>query len=183
MKTSNKISVEAYAPKKEDIIIFDTNILIDIFYPINFNRSSSAYEKLYAKLLKNHNKLCLSSIQISEFINRGIRFQFQMYAGEEKLNFKKDYRPTQEYRDSMNGILDIVKTDIVTNFSFIDDGFSKMDTKNIFRYGFSYDFNDALIAEITRNQNAYLVTNDIDYANYSSELKLITNNKQLLKIL
>ena len=83
----------------------------------------------------------------------------------------------------MNGILDIVKADIVTNFSFIDDGFSKMDTKNIFRYGFSYDFNDALIAEITRNQNAYLVTNDIDYANYSSEIKLITNNKQLLKIL
>ena len=49
MKTSNKISVEAYAPKKEDIIIFDTNILIDIFYPINFNRSSMHIESINRK--------------------------------------------------------------------------------------------------------------------------------------
>ena len=80
----------------------------------------------------------------------------------------------------MNDILDIIKTDIMTNFEFIDDGFSQMNSEHIFLYGFSYDFNDSLIVEIARNQKAILVTNDADYANYGSDFQIVTSNKFLL---
>lgn len=48
----------------------------------------------------------------------------------------------------------------MTNFKFIDDGFSQMNSEHIFLYGFSYDFNDSLIVEIARKQKAILVTNN-----------------------
>ena len=78
-------------------------------------------------------------------------------------------------------ILDIINTDIIDNFSFIDDGFSTMNYDNIFKYGFSYDFNDALISEIAKRENAYLITHDSDFLNYGTDLKIITANEGLLK--
>ncbi len=80
----------------------------------------------------------------------------------------------------MNAILDIIRTDIVDNFTFIDDGFSKMNCQNIFIYGFSYDFNDSLLVEIARQYKAILVTNDADYANYGNDFQIVTSNKFLL---
>lgn len=79
----------------------------------------------------------------------------------------------------MNAILSIVRSDIVKNFQFVDDGFSRMQPDEIFIYGFSYDFNDALLAAFVKEQDAILVTNDYDFINYGSELRIVTNNKLL----
>lgn len=96
------------------------------------------------------------------------------------LEFKRDYRSTDDYREKMNAILDIIKTDISEHFTFIDDGFSRMSRQNLFVYGFSYDFNDSLLVEIARQHNAILVTNDADYANYGTDFQIVTSNKFLL---
>ena len=81
----------------------------------------------------------------------------------------------------MNDILDIIKTDIMTNFEFIDDGFSQMNSEHIFFIRiFHMIFNDSLIVEIARNTKAILVTNDADYANYGSDFQIVTSNKFLL---
>ena len=53
-------------------------------------------------------------------------------------------------------------------------------TKLFFLYGFSYDFNDSLLAEIARQYKAILITNDADYANYDTGLQIVTSNKFLL---
>lgn len=96
------------------------------------------------------------------------------------MEFKRDYRSTNDYRKKMNAILDIIKTDISDNFIFIDDGFSQMNRQNIFVYGFSYDFNDSLLVEIARQHIAILITNDADYANYGHDIQIVTSNKFLL---
>ena len=181
MKNKNKLLISSYVPVAEDKVIFDTNVLINIFYPINFSKKTNQYEKLYVKLLEKSVKIFLSSIQISEFINRCIRFRFATYCDGRNLDFKKLYRNTDDYREHMEGILDIINTDIIDNFSFIDDGFSTMNYDNIFKYGFSYDFNDALISEIAKRENAYLITHDSDFLNYGTDLKIITANEGLLK--
>lgn len=181
MQKRNKCLIDDYVPADGDKLIFDTNILINIFYPINFNKKSDQYEKLYAKLLEKNVAIYLSSIQISEFINRCIRFKFIMYKKNENIDFKRDYRSTEDYRKNMEGILDIINSDIIPNFSFIDDGFSSMNYDNIFKYGFSYDFNDALISEIAKRENAFLITDDIDFANYGTDLKVITANRGYIK--
>lgn len=176
-----KISVDIFNPTKDDLILLDTNVLLDLFYPIDIEENH--FDELYSRLRSAKSNLFITSIQLSEFINRCIRFQFQLYKDNQKnkkLNFKKDYRPTADYREKMNAILDIVKTDIVSNFQFINDDLENMDKNKIFLYGFSYDFNDALLAEIARKRNAIVVTNDIDFGNCGSDITIVTNNKLLL---
>lgn len=183
MRRINKWSIDSYVPNSDDKVIFDTSVLIKIFYPLDYNNSSSPYEKLYLKLHKKNSEICVSSIQISEFINRCIRFRFAMYSKGKDLDFKRDYRDTEDYHNHMDGILNIIKTDIIPNFAFIDDGFSTMNYENIFKYGFSYDFNDALIAEIAKQNDAYLITDDKDFINHGKDLKLVTANKGMLKFI
>ena len=160
-----------------------TNILLNLFYPLDFESTSNKYEMLFENLFKKKSHLLISSIQISEFINRCIRIQFKLYQNATKdttLEFKRDYRSTNDYRKKMNAILDIIKTDISDNFIFIDDGFSQMNRQNIFVYGFSYDFNDSLLVEIARQHIEILITNDADYANYGHDIQIVTSNKFLL---
>lgn len=179
----NKISLDSFRPKSTDKVLLDTNILIKLFYPLDFESSSDKYEELFGSLIKEKSCLLISSVQVSEFINRCIRIQFKLYQeaiGDSKLDFKKDYRSTKDYREKMNAILDIAKTDLSKKFIFIDDGFGQMPHQNIFIYGFSYDFNDALLMEIARQNNAILVTDDVDYANYKTDVQIVTSNKFLL---
>lgn len=183
MAKNNKISISAITPRQDDTFMLDTNILIKILYPAMNDKKVAPYENLYAKLLSAKSKLLISSVQISEFINRCIRFQFALYTDSDddnRLDFKKDYRNTDDYKSSMTAILDIINSDIIPNYIFIDDGFSKMQNDKIFRYGFSYDFNDSLLLEIASQNHAMLITDDRDFANYISDVKIVTNNKTLL---
>ena len=179
----NKIPLSSFRPKSSDNILLDTNILLRLFYPIDYESVTDEYETLFAELLKEKSQLLITSIQISEFINRCIRIQFGLYQNDinnHTLEFKKDYRSTSNYHEKMNAILDIVKTDIADKFVFVDDGFSQMNSKNIFLYGFSYDFNDALLVEVARQNKAILITDDADYANYKTDIQIVTRNKFLL---
>lgn len=142
------------------------------------------YEELYATILSQKACLLLPAIQISEFINRCIRFQYELYKKSnfptEDYDFKSDYRESDDYRESMNSILDIVTHDILPFFTVIDDNFSSMQQDKIYRYGFSYDFNDALLVQIAEMQKASIVTHDADFGNYPSKIDFITSNKRLL---
>lgn len=95
MKTS-KIQAELYSPKKNDTLIMDTNILIKILYPINYTNNFHVYEDIYSKAIQNNVKLIISSIQISEFINTCIRLQFNLYRNGQEMNFKQEYRNTDD---------------------------------------------------------------------------------------
>lgn len=184
MSSGRITPISNFHPKASDTIIFDSNILIKLFYPLQTSNAVAYYSGLYAQVLTSKSNLLITSIQISEFINRCIRFQFGLYekshANGSRLDFKQDYRSTDDYRESMNAILDIVSSDIAPNFNFINDNFNDMKKDSLFKYGFSYDFNDAILLEVARLNNAILVTDDKDFANYSSKVRIITNNKKLL---
>lgn len=182
---SNKIPLTSFSPSQDDIVTLDANILIKLLYPAMCGKDMTPYESLYAKLLATKCKLIISSIQISEFINRCIRFQYQLYADahpDQEIDFKRDYRNTDDYRECMGVIIDIIKADIIPNYIFIDDGFKDMQTESIFLYGFSYDFNDSLLLEIAKQNKAILVTDDRDFGNYNSKVPIVTNNRTLLMI-
>lgn len=182
-RVSKKSDIETFNPNRNQILLFDTNILIKLLYPIDFSGSVEKYAVLFEKIKKAKAKLIISSVQVSEFINRCIRIQYKLYqkTNGENIDFKKDYRNTDDYRINMKAILDIIKNDVVSNFEFIDDGFSKMQHENIFVYGFSYDFNDSLLVEIAEQRNAIIVTDDLDFANYKLSVPIVTGNRNLLK--
>ena len=180
---NNIQNISTFSPKKNDIFLLDTNVLIKIFYPALGATNSAPYIKMYQTIIETRATLLVSSIQISEFVNRCIRFQFDIYkeTHHEIENFKNDYRNTDDYKNCMNAILEIIENDILPCFKRINDDFDSMNTDNLLLYSFSYDFNDAFIAELSRSKNAYLVTDDKDYANYlDKKLKVITSNKILL---
>lgn len=179
---NNIQNIASYIPKETDVFLLDTNVLIKIFYPTLGARNSAPYISFYQKILKSKSELLLSSIQLSEFVNRCVRFQFSLYQKEHPdiKDFKKDYRNTEDYRGSMNAILGIIEQDIFPYFSRINDNFELLDMDNLLMHSFSYDFNDAIIAEISRQKKALLVTDDRDYINYLHKLNIITNNHALL---
>ena len=138
-----KIPIQTYKPNSNESLIFDTNILIKLFYPIDFSGSADNYTNLYDEIKKVKANLIISAIQISEFVNRCIRLQFDLYRKnlpDPNIDFKRDYRSTNDYYNNMSAILDIIKCDILPNFTFVNDEFNLMQHDNIFRYGFSYDF-------------------------------------------
>lgn len=178
------LAVASYQPQRDDVFLFDTNILIYLFYPVMNTFPTQAYLSLYQKALKAKSTLLLPAIQLSEFINRCIRFQFSLYqqncSSSEVLDFKHDYRGTQDYQDSMNGILDIIKNDIFPDFKLIDDDFHAMNPDSLLKYGFSYDFNDAFLVQIANNNNASIVTHDYDFGNYKTVRPIITDHRLLI---
>lgn len=180
------INIANAKPKEEDIYLIDTNILIKILYPVAFDGNIENYEKFYANIQEKHAKMLITSIQLSEFINRCIRFQFELYREEhldmEIKSFKYGYRETEDYNKSMNSILEIVESDIVANFQFVSDKLEEIDKKNIFRYGFSYDFNDALLTEVAKIYGATIVTDDGDFSNYVNDVSIVTGNGTLLRL-
>ena len=184
MAKTNKIRLSEFVPHQTDVITFDSNILIKLLYPTMTEKApTAAYEDLYSKILRAKSSLIISSVQISEFVNRCIRFQFALFKDSQNnslLDFKKDYRNTEDYANSMKAILDIIQTDIMPSYTFVDDKFSNMQKDKIFRYGFSYDFNDSVLLEIASQYDAILVTDDGDFANYNSNVKIVTNNRKLL---
>lgn len=72
-------NISVFSPGKKESFLFDTNVLIKIFYPALGARNSAPYIKFYEQLIKQNTSLLLSSIQLSEFVNRCIRFQFDLY--------------------------------------------------------------------------------------------------------
>jgi predicted nucleic acid-binding protein len=175
-------SIHSFIPTKQQKFIMDTNVLIKLLYPAMSEVCSKPYEKLFQSILESKAKFIISSVQISEFINRCIRFQFNLWKEDQdnNISFKSDYRETKDYRDSMQTILDIIKADILPYSTCIDDHFDAMDTEKLYTYGFSYDFNDALLAEIARLNNAILITDDKAFGNYVSHIEIVTVNKGLL---
>lgn len=174
--------IQIFKPTRQHKFIIDTNVLIKLLYPAMSRNNTIPYEKLYKSIIKEKSEIIISSAQISEFVNRCIRFQFELWKedGNPNSDFKLDYRETTDYKNSMQAILEIIKSDILSVSTCIDDGFSKMDTDVLYQYGFSYDFNDSLIAEIARLNDAILITDDKDLANYSSNIQIVTNNRALL---
>ena len=104
----SKIAIDNFIPTSKSSLLLDTNILIHLFYPTMSNSFMVSYEKLYEKILKKKSILLLPAIQVSEFINRCIRFQYETYKNSHEVNipfdFKKDYRNTDDYRNSMETI-------------------------------------------------------------------------------
>lgn len=178
------IDIRDYQPHDNSKIIFDTNILIEELWPVNYGNKKKDYACVWERIISSKAILLISSIQISEFINRCLRIQFDIYKSNDSqkkdLKFKKDYRETEDYKETVTAVLEIIENDILPRFTLVNDHFDEMDTKKLFSEGYSYDFNDAFLAELSRKENASVLTDDADFSNFAEKTNVITGNKFLL---
>jgi len=154
-----------YKVDKNTKVLIDTNVLIFVFYPINSNKNKvDHYSMSLEKLRENNSQIFISSIVISEFINRWLRLDFEKnFQNDDKTKkFKKDYRVSDTYKKTIKLILKTIKK-IYKNYNIknIDDCYSSFDIEK--RYKDNYiDFNDLILIHIAEKYNLKILTDDND---------------------
>ncbi len=163
-----------YKISDNEKVFIDTNILIFLFSPdfvSSKQRDIEQYSKILEILLQKNAKLYISSIVISEFINRVLRIDYEKNK-DTYPDFKKDYRKSNEYKETLKLILKELKKILKISHK-IDDDFSEFDilawyAKDINR---DLDFNDLHTAFIVEKKELKLLSNDSDFMNFGINTK------------
>lgn len=162
-------------------LLFDTNILLYLFgtnvVSSNQQWAVKAYSNFYSTCLKNKHPLFIDISVLSEFINRCLRMEYDVYkkANSTTLSFK-DFRNSAEGVQASQDIDKIIKNQILKTFDIIGKLFSKNDI--IAMKLINTDFNDALLVDVCQAHNCILVTNDADFTH--SSIDIISANNKLL---
>jgi len=162
-----------YHIREDESVFIDTNILIFLFSPDFVNSKKyqvDKYSNIYAKLIEKNCKLFINSHVISEFINKCLRIDFEKnFQNEEKTkNFKKDYRISQRYEDTLSLILKELKKFISLNVNQLSDDFNNFEIFTQYSETIHSDFNDLIIAKNVIDNNLKLLTDDSDFDNHDN---------------
>jgi len=163
-----------YNISKNERVFIDTNILIYLFSP-DFVSSNERYIEKYSKileiLLQNDAKLYISSVVVSEFINRVLQTNYKKNQ-ELYPSFKKDYRKSEKYKETLKLILKELKK-ILKISNKINDTFDEFDLLSWYQKDTNQnlDFNDLQIAFIVEKNNLKLLSNDSDFENFGINTK------------
>jgi predicted nucleic acid-binding protein len=183
MKT---IDISTYIPKNTDNFIIDTNIWLYLFCPIgSYNALTiNYYEKFMVKIIKNNSKIFITSLIISEFINRYFRIDFDIKKNLDPINFKdykRNYRGSADFLNTSNTIRATLRQQIIKISKIVDDEFSKYDLKKILNEIDIADYNDLCLGEISSLNNYKIITHDSDFKKISNSIEILTANPVLLK--
>lgn len=152
-------------------VFFDANILIYLFWPTGNQRYEKNYARAFNQLRKNANELYLNFSVVSEVINRVARIE-QNKSGNQELSFKK-FRNSAEGEEALNDIYVLFEDVILPQFEIIDKSFNKEELTEFLYYD-QLDFNDKGIAQICRDEDLVLITNDSDFKD--SELTILSGH-------
>ena len=164
MNIENLIKIDS-----EEKIFLDTNILVFLFSPSFVNSKEwqiEKYNQIVSKLLLDGNKMYINSHVVSEFINVCLRIDFDKNFNTNKdKNFKKDYRISTNYGNTLSIILSELKK-ILKITSTINDDFVSFDILSECTCHQQLDFNDLIIARTVINNDFLLLSDDKDFNNY-----------------
>ncbi len=166
-----------YKIDKNDKVFIDTNILIFLFSPDFVNSQEyqvEQYANIYGKLIENECELFINSHVVSEFINKCLRIDFEknFQDRDRSKDFKKDYRTSSRYEQSLNLILKELKKFTNKNVKQISDNFENFIIFNEYKNHHKSDFNDLIIAKNVIDNNLKLLSDDGDFDVYE---KIDTN--------
>ena len=181
-KTFTKLINYQKGSIKEYIVIFDTNVLVDLFYPGNINNRTEAeiekLEDIYEECLEKGKKIKIIIPIISEFYNLAFKVALDNHnkANNSDLSRKK-------YRNSPYFVQ--VNQDII---KIIDSMFKEFELDNM---EFDYinvvdkelklqklDFTDLIITDYCEKKEACLITLDSDFRkvfNVNLKFSIISN--------
>lgn len=166
-KTFTEINNYRSGVIQENVVIFDTNILIDLFYPGNINRRSqqilNKLGDIYFDCLQQGKEIKIIIPIVSEFYNLAFKVALDNHNRNNGLRLKrKQFRKEPNFNIYNTGIISII------------DNFSSQ--FKIEQYNFNYnnivdketkllklDFTDLIISTFCEEENACLVTLDSDF--------------------
>ena len=154
-------------------VFFDANVLIYVFWPSGSFNWENQYSSTFGKLIRQGNELMVDFMVLSEVINRAIRIEFGKYKVNNQTATFKQFRDSQDGKDTVSDIYTIVKDSILPRFSIIGKSFSKTDI-DTFLVVDTLDFNDKAIIPLCKDNNCVLLTNDKDFAN--ADIDIVSSN-------
>ncbi len=179
------ININNYSPVHTDKFLFDANIWLYLYCPLGSYNSAAIknYENFLVKVIKANSTIYISSLILSEFINRYIRLDFNI---KKNINpgqfaeFKKDYRPSAEYSNTIKTIRATINQQISQITKQADDNFSGYNLKDILNRIENSDFNDLCSEELSSISSFKIVTDDRDFLHAIKAIEVLTANPKLL---
>ena len=167
-----------YKINNNEKVFIDTNILIYLFSPdfVSSNeRNIEQYSKILEILLEKNAQIYISSVVVSEFINRILRIDYEKKK-DTYPDFKRDYRGSNEYKETLKLILKELKKILKISIK-IDDSFSEFDIIEWYKKDTNQDldFNDLNIAFLVEKNNLKLLSNDSDFENFGINIRWFLN--------
>lgn len=175
---NNVIYYKDYQFKSNKTYFFDNNIWIYLFTPLigsNVDKQEKA-SKFFKQVYTYNSQIIVTSLILSEFSNRYLRFSFDRWKKNEQqyaADYKRDYKKTSDYQKDLNQIKDliikIVDSDVVQKYP---DDFNNINTNKILDT-FDIDFNDSYYIQQCHMNNWIFVTSDNDFDNLNTDVTIV----------
>lgn len=175
MATVSKI--KDFKVHSDNVFFFDTNVWMYVFGPMAGAKTDQ--QRYYSQLLRDIDtakaSVFVSSLVITEYVNACLQIEFKIWkkkpenaiklAVNQDFNFKRDFRPSVEYKIALRNVKSQVK-DILAVSERIPDCFNRIDVMPLFDW-VNIDFNDAYYMRLCGEQSnkVTLVTDDKDILN------------------
>lgn len=177
--TTTVYDLNRFKFKPDEKLLIDVNVLIYLQ-----TGTTKKYDQMWELASRQNNELYITTLSISEFINRHIRSGYSQYCrehnkSENTFNFKKNYQSTDHFIALYNDVIDTVETEIIPKMTVLD--FKNDDLINISDLTkYMFDINDALYLRIAKKNGFAIVTHDSDFFNIPipEEVKVYTYNKK-----
>lgn len=178
---SNIIDIKSYTPKSSDLFFLDNNVWMFLFCPIgNYSKTQQRiYSRFFQSIISAKATIFVNSLILSEFSNSFLRMDFEQWKKNNKLygaNYKKDYIPTQQYKNTVAAIT-VAINNILSLSEKRPDDFHIIDIQSICNNFQTIDFNDSYLVEFCKNNTLKLVTDDKDFQKIiNPSISIITSN-------
>jgi predicted nucleic acid-binding protein len=180
--TNNITHLNNFSPSVTDSFLFDNNIWIYLLCPLSSfdHRQQRVYSRLFQQILSIKSTVFITSLVLSEFVNRCLRFDYNQWKKhpeniQKGSDFKRDFVGSQTYKDSVENITINVNKIMSLTERYPDD-FTAIDLPSILNHFKKIDFNDSYFIQMANRQNIKIVTHDADFFAPEYNIQVITGN-------
>jgi hypothetical protein len=161
-----------YTPLNEDRFFLDNSVWMYLYCPLGKYeyRRQVIYSKFFNSILKTKSHLYISSLVLSEFINRWLKFEFNHWKKENnfyQVDFKRDFVGTSRYNKAVKVITNRIE-EILKLCNRSSDNFNELDIERLLTHFQNIDFNDSYYIELSSLDNFKIVTDDKDFIKYTN---------------
>lgn len=159
--------------------LFDTNVWLHIYGPVagSTTRKQQVYSSLLNEILSRKAVLYVTSLNLSEYVNVVLKMGFKQWkraTNNYNANFKTDYRPTDDYKTTLEDAVAQVE-DILKITTHRPDDFNAIKINDVLEaMKESSDYNDAYFVKCCERGGIKFVSDDNDITNITSSITVIT---------